>query len=85
MNLPPSKPIRVALGTKASGDIHGGSKRKKAWDFAILAFASILVDVSDILLKNQKGSAMSKLREHLDSEFDYESFCTQRAWLQKCC
>jgi hypothetical protein len=62
-----AKQIRV----KPEGEIDGACPRKTGWDDTVRSLVPRLLDISTVDWEGQKPEAVQKLRDHLDSEFEY--------------
>ena len=56
---------------KAGGDIDGTCEGKNAWDDAIRSLVPRILDISIVQWEGQKPEAVQKLRDRMDSEFEY--------------
>ena len=59
------------LRVKEGGDINGGFSGKNAWDDAVRSLVPRILDMSVIEWEAQKSTAVEKLREALDADFEY--------------
>ena len=59
------------LRVKEGGDIDGGCPGKNAWDDAVRSLVPRILDMSIIEWEAQKSTAVEKLREALDADFEY--------------
>jgi hypothetical protein len=62
-----AKQIRVKLG----GEIDDACPEKTGWDDAVRSLVLRLLDISTVDWEGQKPEAVQKLRDRLDSEFEY--------------
>jgi hypothetical protein len=56
---------------KPTGDIDRACDGKNAWDNAVRTFVSRILDISIVECEHHKAEFLKKLREALDSEFEY--------------
>jgi hypothetical protein len=62
-----SQQVKVTAG----GDVDTSSEGKNAWDSAVRTFVPRLLDISVINWEGHTAESLKKLRDALDSEFEY--------------
>jgi benzoyl-CoA reductase/2-hydroxyglutaryl-CoA dehydratase subunit BcrC/BadD/HgdB len=56
---------------KPTGDIDGACEGKNTWDDAVRTFVPRIMDISAIEWEHHKPKSVQKLREALESEFEF--------------